>query len=78
MADFTTATVEGIKGESNKEGESSCINGESNKEGKPSYINGGSIAQRSIVRESKWEGNDDREQHKLHSKFKFIRLIFKF
>jgi hypothetical protein len=32
MADFATATVEGIKGESNKEGEPSCINGESNKE----------------------------------------------
>ena len=49
MADFATVTVDGIKGESNKEGEPSYINGESNKEGEPSYFNGESIAQRSIV-----------------------------
>ena len=50
MADFATVTVDGIKGESNKEGEPSYINGESNKEGEPSYFNGESVAQRSIVR----------------------------
>ena len=50
MAYFATATVDGIKGESNKDGEPSYINGESNKEGEPSYFNGESIAQRPIVR----------------------------